>query len=87
MKGWTAGNSTPSSTEKPTPEVHRVTEKDPPGDAPPVPEEPEHHAMPVGETVSGDEEEDEEPPRKPLWGPTRCCISCVRDHRLFISTA
>lgn len=78
MKGWTAGTSTPADMIGA--QTHEVLEKEPPGDAPPVPEDTDHQGPRLDEQADvaeeGDEDEDQAPP-KPLWGPTSCCISCV----------
>lgn len=82
MKSWTAGTSTLSETTQP--QAHAVLEKDPPGDVPPVPEEEGGHQSAMLEEQEGNaeiSEDEDEAPRKPLWGPTRCCISCVSFRR------
>ena len=63
LKGWTEpSTSTGASASS---KLHDVLEKESVAvaDAPPVPDDPNH------------EEQDTE--KKPLWGPTKCCISCV----------
>jgi hypothetical protein len=78
IKGWTgeAPAAGPSSVEI----EHEVKAREP-VDAPPVPEgertdEKEHITQEEAGSEAGDG------PRKPLWGPCECCISCVSHLRL-----
>lgn len=73
IKGWTDGTDANIDTKNDESSgTHAVVEKDPAPDAPPVPADEEHAVVP-----NEDEQEEAETPRKPLWGPTKCCISCV----------
>lgn len=69
IKGWSDSSSPPSGQETPnaSEKSHDVVEEKAVLDAPPVPEQVDHS--------EGASE------RQPLWGPTRCCISCVGPDR------
>ena len=74
MKSWTSGTSGGNQP------VEIQGDKVPLGvvDAPPVTMSAvEGHDQGLQEKDREDEERDEEVVRRPLWGPCKCCISCV----------
>ena len=74
MKSWTTPTAEAST---PTQEGDKVPLTVP--DAPPLPlSETEGHDQQLQDSEEDDDEvELGEEKRKPLWGPTECCISCV----------
>lgn len=76
-RSWFQGWNTPPQTAAALVEKEReTTEAGTMPDAPPVPVEVDQAAAPLQESEKEGNGEDEVP-RKPLWGPTPCCISCV----------